>query len=189
MGVESDDGGLVAALAASREESASSVDDTTSQDVKSLSEATGRPMDECLAALLEHGGCQQDAALFLLTSTGISAEVTNVGSASSIPDNTSGARALMRMTGRSLRECVAALEASEGCVDDAALCLLSSPMPKETMVEHKKSDVTSEADVASQLAEVTARSLHECFGALRSCGGELDAAAALLLSSASLEDT
>lgn len=115
-------------------------------EVRQLAEATGRPPDECLAALLHHGGSIEEAASRLCegveSEAGDPAATNGAGIESAARtvsptmaevialERQSEARSqegqrLAEATGRTLQECLQALAAHNGRIDDAAAELLS----------------------------------------------------------------
>jgi hypothetical protein len=117
-------------------------------DAKQLAQMTGRSLDECLAALLEHGGRQDEAAMhLLLDATAVESggappsparppAATTAGSdraSVDVDENAATAVAvkqLSEVTRRPLEECFKALR-KHGSVDAAAAALLDTPETSE----------------------------------------------------------
>lgn len=138
----------------------------TDEHVQQLVEATGRPSDECLAALLQHRGCMEEAAAQLLDGGELGEPSADGDAAEAEADGA---------TGSSDAGIPAAAE-SEGVED-----------PMSQVLALEGSDKLPPPD-AFRLAEVTGRPLAHCIAAFHAHGGRLDDAAVYLLSEAAITD-
>lgn len=179
---DQEDEGLLAAQKASRESHAA----CEAVSVAWLCNATGRPEDVCLAALLETNGDRDEAAFRVLTrassTAGVAADASSSSSARAsqpLLNIPAEAEELAKITGRSLQECAVALRVCDGIADNAVNILLGDEVPELKNSTEARSEFTG----ASALSEATGHTIPECIDALKSCNGRLEAAASMLLSS------
>jgi len=98
-------------------------------DARRLAEATGRPLDACFAALVECNCCADEAAARLMEAPADPSGPAE-DPAPCQESRQRAAAALAEATGRSYAECLAALQASGGDSDAAAVQLLEAPPAK-----------------------------------------------------------
>lgn len=164
----------------------------TEDDAKQLAEATGRSLDACFAALMQ-AGSREEAAVLLLESVTDSpggpdvtsdlpnlAEPASTGDASrssgvSSDTPSASAEAVAEATGRPLAQCVEALRANDGKVNDAVDYLLS--LPESEPAAPSSVDAVN----AARLTELSGQSFEKCLQVLRTMNGHTERAAAALL--------
>eukprot|EP00413_Alexandrium_margalefii_P026378 CAMPEP_0204577420 /NCGR_PEP_ID=MMETSP0661-20131031/42336_1 /ASSEMBLY_ACC=CAM_ASM_000606 /TAXON_ID=109239 /ORGANISM="Alexandrium margalefi, Strain AMGDE01CS-322" /LENGTH=274 /DNA_ID=CAMNT_0051586251 /DNA_START=36 /DNA_END=860 /DNA_ORIENTATION=+ len=105
-------------------------------DARRLSEATGRPLDACLAALVECDCDADEAAARLLEAPAESSGPAVEDAPPAVTEELeAAAAALAEATRRTYAECLAALQASGGNTDAAAVQLLEAPPAKRRRSE------------------------------------------------------